>query len=269
MKTNFIETLKNPIGLSAGFDKDFNKSPSYYAKQGFGWVEYGSITADPHPGNDIQSFYPDIEREFIMNSMGLPNKGSKHLPSWKKRPIPTGLSIAFSPTTTTPCQDFETCINNTKGYFDYYTINASCPNVIRSDKCIDNIELIGKLCKLSKQFDYPIFLKLPALFVPDDRLAVAELTIKHNIAGIIVSNTMGWQHGSLSGKPLFYHSNFLLTEMKKIVKDKIPLIGCGGILSVDDAKYKMELGATALQLYTGYYFYGKRLITKLKQGVAK
>lgn len=288
--------FKNRLGLAAGFDKKGELIP-FLSALGFGHLEIGTITYHPFAGNSRPRILRLPEEEAIINRMGLNNPGAaatqvllsklglsgrdglnkvKTKDKTKDRSkdnIPTriGISIAKTPIPEIKGELAITDIVNTfkllVPYADYIALNVSCPNVAEPFELYDSAFLSQLLQELQKEKSVPILLKLsPDL--PFSKLKdITNTTLKNGISGFIISNTTSQTSaigkGGLSGVPLREKSNLLLKEVKKLTGGEIPIIGVGGIDSKESAKEKINLGASLIQIYTGFIYEGPKLIREI------
>ncbi len=279
----------NPIGLSAGFDKDARLIPAI-AAVGFGFEEIGSITGAPCAGNPRPRLWRLPNSKSLVVYYGLNNDGCESIAarlSGQTFPIPIGVSIA-----KTNCRETadEQCgINDyvkayrtfvTRGIGQYFTINISCPNAFGGEPFVAPNRLDHLLERLrSIPSPAPLFLKLPADLSEetlDNLIAVAR---KHRVNGFICTNltkrrdlpqikdTPVPAHGGLSGKVVEEMSNRILGLLYQKTNREFILVGTGGVFSAQDAYQKIQLGASLVQLITGMIFEGPQLIYEIKRGL--
>ncbi|STX29577.1 Dihydroorotate dehydrogenase [Legionella beliardensis] len=279
--------FKHPIGLAAGLDKN-GEHLDALNKLGFSFIEVGTVTPRPQAGNPKPRLFRLPAKQTIINRMGFNNKGVEALIANIRQSQYQGiLGINIGKNKDTSLNeavnDYVYCLQKTYRYASYITINISSPNTpdlrqLQQQDYLDN--LLKKLTETQQkltdtyQRQVPLVLKIS----PDEQDEVlkqmAEAAIKHNIAGIIATNTTcsrvsveGIPHskeqGGLSGEPLLERSTACLKVLKSIVGSDITLIGVGGIKDVHSAKLKLEAGADLLQVYTGLIYQGPSLIPKL------
>lgn len=280
--------FKNPIGLSAGFDKDaelLNTIPTV----GFGFEEVGSITSAPCSGNPRPRLWRLNKSEGLVVYYGLKNRGaeeiSKRLKN-KKFEIPFGTNIAM-----TNCSDnldiSKAVLDYAKSFRifreigDYFTINVSCPNAEGGQPFMDPEKLHILLSELDKiETKKPIFVKIsPDIsFVEIDN--ILNVLKNHKVDGIICTNLTKKKDnplivdelpnmGGVSGKPVRDMSDVLISYIYNKEGKKFTIIGVGGVFSAEDAYRKIRNGASLVELITGMIFEGPQLISEINQGLAQ
>lgn len=274
----------NPVGLAAGLDKN-GEYIDALAAMGFGFIEVGTVTPRPQPGNPKPRMFRLTEHEALINRLGFNNQGLDAFVENVKRASFKGvLGLNIGKNAATPIDkavdDYVTCLRGVYPYASYVTVNISSPNTkgLRDLQAAEQLEKLlstlkteqTRLAKKHKRH-VPLALKIaPDLDLKSIR-DIATLTIENNFEAIIATNTTtsrdavrGHAHaselGGLSGKPLFSPSTEVLRELAKTIKGRIPIIGVGGILSGADAKAKMNAGASLVQIYTGFIYKGPDLI---------
>ncbi len=281
---NFV----NPIGLSAGFDKNAELT-QLLPSIGFGFIEVGSITGEPCPGNPKPRLWRLPLSKSLIVYYGLKNDGaeiiSKRLKN-KKTSIPLGINIAM-----TNCQkniDINNAIQDYKKAFElmeesanYITINISCPNTLSDQPFTDNKNLDNLLTVLDKvETTKPIFVKLSPDLKHEEIDNILETLKNHRVHGIICSNLTKNRNnnkiieknislkGGLSGKVVQDLSDNLLSYIYKKEGKRFLLIGTGGIFTAEDVYKKIKNGASLVQLITGMIYQGPQLISTLNQELA-
>ncbi len=273
----------NPVGLSAGFDKDAELT-EIIPEVGFGFMEVGSITAKSYEGNKGPRLKRIIEKQSIWVNYGLKNKGAIEIKSRlnkKHFKIPLGISVAKTNCretvdTKVAIEDYIFTIKEFKSIGDYFTINISCPNAFGGQPfssprlfktLMDEIEKL----KIKK----PIFIKLSPDLGEKNISSILNLSLNYTIAGFICSNLTKKEKnksGGLSGKSVEKKSNNLLSQVYKFkIKNKKQyiIIGSGGVFSAQDAYKKIKLGANLIQLITGMIYKGPALIGEINQGLVE
>ena len=281
--------LSNPIGLAAGFDKNGEAIRSVI-RIGFGFVEIGSVTPLPQFGNKKPRLYRLTEDIAVINRMGFNNLGYekilRKLKENNKFDVPLGINLGANKNSENKINDYVLGVNKFAKQTDYITINISSPNTpgLRSFHELKSLSLLlneiisnrGALCEAIKLT--PIFLKISPDLDARQFEELINLSLDKDIQGLIISNTtikrpaslkskFKSQEGGLSGKPLMQLSTKLLAEAYKLSKGKLCLIGAGGISSGEDAYAKICAGASAVQLYTAFSFFGPELIKKIKNDI--
>lgn len=280
-------TFPNPIGLSAGFDKNI-EAPLAYSAFDFGFAELGSVTYRPQPGNSKPRLWRLIEDKGLVVYYGLNNPGAKvartrlekaQSKSWKRSPI--GISIARS----TAIPEAET----TRDYFesfkllapvaDYVTINVSCPNVVGYTE-LQNKKFLNSVLETVQNYNQqktkkPIFVKVGSDDLDKLEQSV-KVMIKYDVDAVIISNLLKGKRpklkshnldkpGGISGKPLESQANKVISLIAQKYGQKIKIIGVGGVFNAVDAKKKLDLGASLVQLITGFVYGGPLTIRRINQ----
>ena len=276
--------FENPVGMAAGFDKNAEVYDSLL-KIGFGYVECGTVTPYAQYGNPKPRVFRYIEDEAIINKLGFNNKGVKafikNIKIKNKPDSPLGINIGPNKDSKNFIDDYIKLINEVHDYADYITINISSPNTENLRSLQNKIEL-EDLIKASvmslkdKKVQKPIFIKINPDEDKENYKDIINLTTKYSISGLIVSNTTVQrqqnlnnkiinQDGGLSGKPLLQRSNEILELIYRETQGAIVLIGVGGISCGHDAYQKIKLGASLIQLYSGFALKGPNLINNINK----
>ena len=274
----------NPVGLAAGLDKHADYLDGV-AAMGFGFVEVGTVTPQPQPGNPKPRLFRLPEHEAIINRFGFNSKGVDHLVEQVQRANFNGvLGINIGKNKETPNEsavdDYLACMDKVYAHANYITANISSPNTpgLRALQKADSlIELIKPLkerqAKLADQYGryVPIAVKIAPDLGDDEINMMAGVFSDTGIDGLICSNTTldrsaveGHKHaeevGGLSGAVLMQHSTEVLRKLRTAVGSEMPIIGVGGINSGDDAAEKIKAGADLVQIYSGFIYQGPSLI---------
>ncbi len=280
-KLNFLNlNFKNKLGIAAGLDKNgdyFNALGSL----GFGFIEIGTVTPLPQPGNSRPRIFRFFSEGAIVNRLGFNNKGLQHMiKNLEKRKYDGVLGINIGANKNSEgnkrVNDYIDCFCALHKYADYITINISSPNTpnLRDFHNKDNLEFLLQSIneeKLKLGYKKPIFLKIS----PDEDneliLNVVSLVKKYNFDALIATNTTIDKSllknnpdldGGLSGKPLFKKSNELIMYIKSI-DPEINIVGVGGIFNKDDFQEKLRAGAALAQIYTSFIIDGPSVINKI------
>ena len=279
----FNVRLPNPIGLAAGFDKSAEVYNSLF-KLGYGFVEVGTVTPNKQLGNPKPRIFRLEKDKALINRLGFNNHGSEIVSRRISENLPNGfLGINIGPNKDTKKkeEDYYLCLSRLASYAGYLTINISSPNTEGLRDFHDQNELeklltgINKI-KKEKNILKPIALKLSPDINNSEVSRIMELVIKHQIDGIVVSNTTDSnrenlsdtqknEKGGLSGQPLKNLSTDLIKKFYKDSKGKIQIIGVGGIDSGQSAFEKISAGANAVQLYTGMVYKGPGVVRNMKK----
>ena len=274
--------FKNTLGTAAGLDKNGDYIDCLGAL-GFGFLEVGTITPKAQAGNKKPRVFRLNKDKGVINRLGFNNKGIDHLVTNLKQHKydgVIGVNIGANKNShgKKRIEDYIECIRKVYKYTDYITVNISSPNTknLRNLQNSDNIDKLFLALENeihTLKIDKPIFIKIS----PDESLDTIKYIINKvqnsKITGIIATNTTTdkstlkdekyWNYeGGLSGEPLREKSNDLIYEIRK-VSEEIPLIGVGGVMSQNDYKEKLDLGANLVQIYTGFIMEGPELIYKI------
>lgn len=283
-------TFKNPVGLAAGYDKDGVAIKGLCAL-GFGHLEIGTVTPRPQPGNPQPRLFRLVEDEGIINRLGFPGKGADFLAKQLiTRPGGVILGVNLGKNKDTPLEnasdDYIALLRRFTPLADYLTINISSPNTVglRRLQGREMLEsLLGAIARerenmsLERAGHTPVLVKLAPDLSDDELDDAVGVILDTHMDGIIATNTTlsreglksarRVEAGGLSGKPLTALSDLVLSKVVKRVNGKVPVVGVGGITSADDAKRKLDLGATLVQIYSGMVYAGpglvKEIVTKL------
>ncbi len=272
--------FKNPVGLSAGFDKNallFKILPEV----GFGFEELGSITGEKCEGNSKPRLWRHPKEKSIRVYYGLLNDGveaiSKRLRN-KTFKFPIGTSIAKTNCretceTEAGVEDYVKAFQGLRNIGDYFTVNISCPNAFGGQPFTDPARLGSLLKRLDKiPTKKPIFLKLSPDLTDSDIDAILAVAKRHRVHGFICSNLTkkhDYGLGGLSGKAVGQLSTHQISYVYKQTKGRYPIIGCGGIFNAEDAYAKLKAGASLLQLITGMIYEGPQLISEINRGLVE
>ena len=280
-KLNFLNlNFKNKLGIAAGLDKNgdyFNALGSL----GFGFIEIGTVTPLPQPGNSRPRIFRFFSEGAIVNRLGFNNKGIQHMiKNLEKREYDGVLGINIGANKTSEgnkrVEDYIDCFYALHKYADYITINISSPNTpnLRDFHNKDNLEFLLHSIneeKLKLGYKKPIFLKISPDEDNESISNVVGLVKKYNFDALIATNTTIDKSllknnpdldGGLSGKPLFKKSNELIKYIKSI-DPEINIVGVGGIFNKDDFQEKIQAGAALAQIYTSFIIDGPSVINKI------
>lgn len=277
-------TFPNPVGLAAGLDKN-GEYIDGLATFGFGFIEIGTITPRPQPGNPQPRLFRLPEAEAIINRMGFNNKGVEYLiEQVKKRKYSgiLGINIGknFDTAVENAVSDYQKAMEAVYPYADYITINISSPNTpgLRTLQYGNELkQLLEPLkqtqLKLADELGHyvPVAVKVAPDLASADIEGIAAVLMETQMDGLIATNTtldrakvQGLTHadekGGLSGKPLTERSTEVIAEFYQHLKDDLPIIGVGGISSGADAKAKLDAGAKLVQVYSGLIYQGPQLV---------
>lgn len=275
----------NPIGLAAGFDKDA-KLAGVLPSLGFGFLEVGSITLRPQPGNPKPRIFRFPEQEAIINRLGFNNAGAeaaaRRLRRLGKSAVPIGINIGLNkdtPKEEAP-SEYARTFELLRELGDYYVINVSSPNTAGLRDLQEHLALKSILLAIAERntAKKPVLVKLS----PDlgEALLGDVLDLAASLAsGVIISNTtlsrpglpadLPETRGGLSGQPLGPLSTALIRAAYRHTKGRLPIIGVGGVASGGDAFEKIQAGASLVQLYTGLVYGGPSLVYRMQWELAE
>ena len=278
-KEYFNLKFRNTLGVAAGLDKNGDYIDELESL-GFGFLELGTVTPKPQEGNQKPRVFRYLNQQSVVNRLGFNNKGVNYLVSKiknKKYDAVIGVNIGANKKSTNDqrIEDYVFCFEKVYKYCDYVTVNISSPNTPKLRKLHnpDELEKIFKRIneiKTINQKDIPVFLKISPDEGEEAILKIVNIYETLKINGLIVSNTSidkdileGCSHdGGISGKPLFKKSNQLLKKIHELDKD-IFLVGVGGVFTKKDYENKITLGASLVQIYTGFIFEGPAIVKKI------
>jgi len=283
-------TFKNPVGLAAGFDKnaEFVEELSHL---GFGFIEIGTVTPKPQPGNERPRMFRLVDDEALINRMGFNNQGvdvaAGRLKALKnKNRIIIGGNIGKNKVTPNEqaVNDYIYSFHALYPYVDYFVVNVSSPNTpgLRDlqekeplTHLLNELQSLNKLKPKPK----PILLKIAPDLTNSQLDDIIDIVQNTKIAGLIATNTtigrenlkssQGLQKetGGLSGKPLSHRSTEVIRYISQKTGNAFPIIGVGGIHSAEDALEKLNAGASLIQVYTGFIYEGPGLVKKICKGI--
>lgn len=281
----------NPLGLAAGLDKN-GECIDAFAAMGFGFIEVGTVTPRPQPGNPKPRIFRLPEANAVINRMGFNNKGVDYLVSQVRASKFSGvLGINIGKNKDTPEEnakdDYILCMKKVYDFASYITINISSPNTpgLRSLQYGDALnELLSALkteqAALEQKYNkyVPIAVKIAPDLTEEEVISIAQSLIDNNIDGVIATNTtlsregvagleFGSEQGGLSGAPVKEKSTTVIKLLAKALGGQLPIIGVGGIASSADANEKLEAGASLVQVYTGFIYQGPPLVKDIVNGI--
>lgn len=293
--------FSNPIGLAAGFDKNA-QLVRFFEGLGCGFVEVGSVTARATSGNPRPRLFRLPEDRALINRMGLNNHGAERI-SGRLRSVvnrlhvPLGVNLAKTHDSTVVAeaalQDYRVSFSQLAPLADYVTLNISCPNTpdgksFEDGKTLDALLTIIDAQRKAQGLSVPILVKLPPLptkaTVFDSHLEeIIAVSLQHRVAGFVASNTSPDRkylatsparlarigQGGVSGRPLLERSARLIRYLYRATDGRLPIIGVGGVDSVEGAVTLMSAGASLVQVYTGLIYEGPRLIRTLKEDLVR
>ena len=277
----------NALGLAAGLDKN-GEYIDALAAMGFGFIEIGTVTPRPQPGNPKPRMFRLPEAQALINRLGFNNHGVERLLANVARARYRGvLGINIGKNFDTPIEraadDYEFCLAKVYAHASYVAVNVSSPNTkdLRQLQGADQLgALAGKLkteqMRLADAHGryVPLALKIAPDLDDTQLAAIAKCLLKHKLDAVIATNTTvsraavkGLRHaeesGGLSGAPLRDASTEIIRKLARLLDGKLPIIGVGGVMSADDARAKLAAGASLVQIYTGFIYRGPELIGEI------
>lgn len=276
--------LPNAVGLAAGFDKN-GEALHGLARAGFGFVECGSVTPQPQPGNPKPRLFRLSEDRAVINRMGFNNAGleafARHL---ERRPkgVVIGANLGANKENEDKAADYVAGLVRLRGLADYFTVNVSSPNTpglrnLQGRAALD--DLLGRLAEARGPDTAPLLLKIAPDLTEAEIVMIVDACIAHGLDGLIVSNTTldrpaslrsvhAGEAGGLSGAPLRDKALFALNAAHRASAGRLVLIGVGGIASGADAYARIRAGASAVQLYSALIYEGPGLVMRIRRDLA-
>ena len=280
----------NAVGLAAGLDKNADYF-SELSQFGFGFVEVGTVTPKPQPGNDKPRMFRLESDAAVINRMGFNNRGSAYLADQVRTTEYNGiLGINIGKNKDTPMEraheDYQLCMQRVYAMADYITVNISSPNTpgLRDLQVGDATRKLLQEVKQTQQVltdkhgrYVPLAVKVAPDMADEDLTEFCDTARQLRIDAIIAGNTTlsrpklksahADETGGLSGKPLTIRARHTIAQLAQRLQKEVPVIGCGGIFSGEDAIAHLEAGASLLQIYTGFIYQGPALVSEIRQSV--
>ena len=270
----------NPIGLAAGFDKNAVAVPALM-RLGFGFVETGTVTPRPQPGNPRPRMVRLTEDRAVVNRLGFNNAGlaayRARLARLGGRSRVLGANVGVNKEGAEPERDYPALIAAVAPLVDYVVVNVSSPNTqgLRDLQATARLDAILRAVAVAVPNRKPLLVKIAPDLSHDALLGIVETCVARGADGLIVSNTTlsrpatlrsrrAGEPGGLSGPPLRRLSTIVLAQAAVAARDRLALIGCGGVASGADALEKVLAGASLVQLYTAFAYAGPALIPRIK-----
>lgn len=289
--------FKNPVGLAAGFDKNACYL-DVLELLGFGHVEIGTVTPLPQPGNDKPRLFRLPADKAIINRMGFNNEGmevvAKRLSSWRNKNAGTDMIIGGNigknklTANEDAWTDYVKCFNALHEMVDYFVVNVSSPNTpglreLQEKDALTKIFSTLQHDNVKYAKPKPLLLKIAPDLTEGQLEDICSLAMELKLDGLVATNTTISREGlsdisarqateigagGLSGSPLRSRSNEVLHFLHRHTGGKIPLIGSGGVFTAEDAKQKLEAGASLVQVWTGFIYEGPGIVRKICEGLA-
>jgi len=284
--------FKNPVGIAAGFDKQaelYNELANF----GFGFIEIGTVTPKGQPGNPKPRLFRLPQDKALINRMGFNNGGVNNaVKNLKKRKTTVIIGGNIGKNTLTPnseaIEDYVLCFRQLFDFVDYFVVNVSCPNITDLHELQDQdslMKILGKIQELNhtKAHPKPILLKVSPDLNNKQLDEVIEIVKRTKIDGVVATNTTISRqnlktdderikkiaNGGLSGKPITYRSTEVIRYLSEKSGKAFPIIGVGGIFTVEDALEKLHAGADLVQVYTGFIYEGPFIAKKINKALLK
>jgi dihydroorotate dehydrogenase len=284
----------NPVGLAAGLDKNGDYLPGL-SRLGFGFVEIGTVTPRAQPGNPKPRLFRLIKQRSIINRMGFNNKGVDHLlqnlRNYQRGSQIVGVNIGKNLATPVDqaLDDYLLLMDRVYPLADYITVNISSPNTPGLRKLQNDDELESLLAAVAERrkkladthgVHRPVALKIAPDLAPEAIAPIAEKITRHGIDALIATNTtldrstvadhpLAQQAGGLSGSALRDKARDILVRFNAELAGAVPIISAGGIDSVAEARLRLELGASLIQIYSALIFSGPELVRRIARGLAE
>ena len=281
-------TFDNPVGLAAGFDKEA-KLIDELADFGFGFIEIGTLTPQPQPGNDKPRLFRLQQDQGLINRMGFNNMGvvtAVGKLKMKKSKIIVGGNIGKNKNTPNEkaLDDYAYCFEALHPYVDYFVVNVSSPNTpglreLQEKEPLRKLLSYVKSLSLSKEKPKPVLLKIAPDLTNSQLDDIIQILKETKTDGVVATNTSISRdglitpssqlekigNGGLSGKPLMNRSNEVIRYLRERLGKNYPIIGVGGIMTEGDAIEKIKAGADLLQIYTGFIYEGPGLVKRINK----
>ncbi|MFK7696396.1 quinone-dependent dihydroorotate dehydrogenase [Paenibacillus sp. HJGM_3] len=285
-------SFRNPVGLAAGLDKNAVAVQGFSAL-GFGFMEVGTVTPRPQKGNDKPRLFRLPADEALVNRMGFNNVGMEqmavHLHKAGRYPIPVAVNIGKNKDTPNEEaeDDYRKCVQALYPFGDFFVVNISSPNTPGLRNLQHGEELQRLVAAVKQEMERqqartggapkPMFVKIAPDVTGEELEYMVETLVQGNVSGIIATNTTisreGLTHpnaretGGLSGRPLTTRATEVIRGVYRVTQGKLPIIGCGGIFSPQDAYDKIRAGAHLVEVYTALIYKGPGLIRELNEGL--
>jgi dihydroorotate dehydrogenase len=282
----------NRVGLAAGYDKDGDGWRGL-AALGFGHIEVGTVTPKPQPGNPKPRVFRLVDRRSVINRMGFPGRGADYVAKQlrKQRPPRLVLGVNIGKQKDTPLEraadDYEELMEVFAPLADYLAVNISSPNTpgLRQLQDRDFLgALLGRLAAKQRELAdtsgkrVPVLVKLAPDLDSDQLRTAVDVIVASGLDGIIATNTTisrepvtghkkAAEEGGLSGAALTEMSTAVVAAIAEHLDGALPVIGVGGIMNADDARAKLDAGASLVQIYTGLIYEGPGLVKKILKGL--
>jgi dihydroorotate dehydrogenase len=272
----------NPVGLGAGYDKNA-VGLEFWPALGFGFVEIGSVTARPQPGNEMPRLFRQKEQRALINRMGFNNQGAAAVAGRVPPPphrVPIGVNIGKNRNVelSQAAENYLAAMEKFRGRADFFVINVSSPNTPGLQK-LQEREMLDDLLELvvsaidKHDHSEPVLLKIAPDLTFGQIDDVLDLAQKHRLAGIVATNTTidhaTPSHGGLSGVPLRARATKCVHHIWRQTAGRLPVIGVGGVFTAEDAYEKIRAGASLVEVWTGFVYEGPGLVRRINRGLLR
>ena len=281
--------FKNPLGLAAGFDKNASMIEEL-AEFGFGFIEIGTVTPLPQPGNEKPRMFRLPQDDALINRLGFNNQGvdvvAARLKQVQRKGLIIGGNIGKNKLTSNEdaVNDYIKCFDRLFDVVDYFVVNVSSPNTpglreLQEKEPLKHILNTLQQRNNKNQITRPILLKIAPDLTNSQLDDIIEIVMETKIAGVIATNTtisrddllssenLKKESGGLSGKPLTMRSTEVIRYLSEHSNKSFVIVGVGGIHSPEDALEKIQAGASLIQIYTGFIYEGPGLIKRILKGL--
>ncbi len=282
----FGTTVPNPVGVAAGFDKNAEVTHALEAL-GFGFVEIGTVTPYPQPGNDRPRLFRLQEDEAMVNRMGFNGQGMERVKDRLERDgtpdIPLGVNIGKmnSSTESEAIEDYRRVFDRLSPFADYVVVNVSCPNTPEEfdEGSPEHLRAIFETIDDENDANVPILVKIGPDSPEESVHELVDIVQAFDLDGIVATNTSTSRDGltdpnqeewgGLSGRPIADRSTAVIRSVAEYTDGELPIIGVGGVDSPETAYEKVLAGASLVQLYTGFVYGGPSTAKRINQGLVE
>jgi len=284
-------SFPNRVGLAAGYDKDGDGWRGL-ACLGFGHIEIGTVTPEPQPGNPRPRIFRLLEERSVINRMGFPGRGAAYVAERLRDRRPAGpvIGVNIGKQKTTQLEDaandYEELVDVFAPLADYLAVNISSPNTPGLRRLQERGFLGALLGRVAARRDevtdrigrrVPVLVKLAPDLTDEQLVTAVDVIVESGLDGVIATNTtisrtgvdgpLAEEEGGLSGAALTEMSTRMVARIHEHTGGAIPIIGVGGIIGPEDARAKLDAGATLVQLYTGLVYEGPGLVKRILKGL--
>ena len=288
-------SFSHPLGIAAGFDKKA-AALSAWPSLGFSWMEYGGITRFPQDGNPKPRMFRANKENALVNRMGFNNPGAlavrenlierRSICLWPNNPVAANIGRSKKVSNDEAADDYSSTLDILWDYADLFVLNVSSPNTpgLRELQEVDHLRDVLTSCievRNRKENYKPILMKFSPDLNDDDLLDSAQVSVDCNVDGFVATNTtisryipknsqsrsVFAQSGGLSGRPLKKRSLEVVSMLYDYTDSKVPIVGVGGIDSVDSAWDMITSGASLIQLYSALVFEGPSITSRIVKGL--